>query len=397
MQIDTQLNKIATRSKSDKAAIFNWLMPHFNQQALTECFQRLDGNKAVGIDGMTKEQYGANLSENINNLVNKLKTMSYRPLAVKQVHIPKEGKPGQTRPLGISAFEDKIVQLRMAQILNAIYEPLFSDSSHGFRPGRNCHSALKQLHGYLSWNANEVIIDVDLKNFFGLIQHNALVELLRYKIKDECFIRYIIRMLKAGILDQLDQGNFVLSEEGSPQGNIASPILANVYAHYVIDIWLEQTVLPYLLGKIKAIRYADDIVICVSRHKDADRIVRTLIGRLNKYGLELNLDKTKIISFNKWSKTKQGFFDFLGFTLYLRKSRKRTPMIGVMTSKKRFNAKLQKVKLWCRENRHKARIKSLWQTFSAKLRDILSIIVYLLIMRRYENLCIRPRRYSFIG
>lgn len=172
-------------------------------------------------------------------------------------------------------------------------------------------------------------------------------------------------MLKAGILDQ---GNFIKSEEGSPQGNIASPILANIYAHYVVDSWLEQTVPQYLHGRIKMVRYADDIVICLSKHRDTNRVVTALTSRLNRYSLELNIDKTKVISFDKWNKAKQESFDFLGFTLYLCKSRKGTPMVGIMTAKDRFSAKLQKVKLWCRENRHRAKLRALWQTFNAKLR-----------------------------
>jgi len=267
--METKLNKIMELSNKNCEVRFKWLMPHFKKEVLISCFHELDGKKAVGIDGITKEEYSKNLEENIDELIKKMKSMSYRPKAVKEVLIPKEGKKGETRPLGISSFEDKIVQLLMAKILEAIYEPIFKKCSYGFRPGKSCHTAIKALHRHLRNRYNEIVIDVDLKNFFGKIQHDKLIEFLRIKIKDEGFIRYISRMLKAGIFKE---GRFETSEEGSPQGNIVSPILSNIYAHYVIDTWIEDIAPKYTRNEIKSFRYADDMVICCYYRSDSVKL-----------------------------------------------------------------------------------------------------------------------------
>ncbi len=363
----TKLNRIAKLSSEDTEMEFKWLMPHINKESLTGCFHALDGKKAVGIDRVTKETYGKNLEENIEVLLSKMKTMSYRPQAVREVRIPKEGAPGATRPLGISVFEDKIVQLQMSRILEAIYEPIFRECSYGFRPNRSCHTAIKALFSHLSSRENEIIIDVDLKNFFGLIQHEILLNFLRRKIKDERFIRYVARMLKAGIFKE---GQFEVSEEGSPQGNICSPILSNIYAHYVMDVWLEDVVPEHTRRMIKSFRYADDQVICCADHNDAIRVQRALKKRLTKFGLELNTEKTKTVKFNKkeYPKIKQGSFGYLGFTFYIRLTRKGRPHVAVKTSRKRFCAKLKRVKQWCRQNRHKHKLLKLWKVFNSKLR-----------------------------
>ena len=365
---DTKLNRIAELSSHDHDMKFNWLMPHFNKESMIGCFHELDGKKAVGIDGVTKEQYGANLEENIDNLLSRMKSMAYKPQAVREVLIPKEGGgAGATRPLGISAFEDKIVQLQMSKILKAIYEPLFRECSFGFRSGRSCHTAIKALFRHLGVESCERIIDVDLKNYFGLIQHNILLEFLRRKINDERFIRYVARMLKAGILKD---GRFEVSDEGSPQGNICSPVLSNIYAHYVLDVWLEDVVPAHTRSTVVSFRYADDQVICCKYRSDAVKVLKALKLRLNKYGLELNAEKTKLVMFDKWAfpKIKQDTFNFLGFTFYIRKSRKGHTHIALKTERRRFYAKLRRVNIWCRTNRNKQKLLQLWSTFNAKLR-----------------------------
>ena len=198
---------------------YNCLMPHFNEESLTRCFYELDGKKAVGIDQQTKEEYGKNLPANIKKLVSRMKSMAYIPSPVREVLIPK-GNRG-LRPLGISNFEDKIVQLMMSKVLEAIYEPIFHDFSFGFRRGRSCHQAVKSCLNHLFAHRAEVVIDVDLENFFGSIDHKKLVAILRMKIKDERFIKYIVRMLKAGVLSD---GDLKRSDEGTPQGSVASPV-----------------------------------------------------------------------------------------------------------------------------------------------------------------------------
>lgn len=296
-----------------------------------------------------------------------MKTMSYRPGPVREVLIPKEGKPGATRPLGISNFEDKLVQLMTSKVLGAIYEPTFRDCSYGFRPGRSCHTAVKALSTYLFKKQCKVVIDVDLKNYFGTINHDKLVEFLRLRIKDDVFIRYIARMLKSGILSD---GAFRMTEEGSPQGNVASPILTNIFAHYVIDCWFEDVVKKHLKKPAALFRYCDDMVICCEDEEDAERVMVALNNRLKKFSLELNLDKTKTVSFNKRAfdvGIDQGCFDFLGFTFYIAHSRSGNVTVKLKTSRKRVRSKLKKVKDWMRSYRDRYKLKPLWLLFTSKL------------------------------
>lgn len=213
---------------------------------------------------------------------------------MKRVMIPKEN--GKTRSLGISVFEDKMVQKMTQRILEAIYDPIFKDCSYGFRPKRNCHDAVKALRQHLYLNNIQTIIDVDLENFFNTIDHDVLKELLRRKIKEPVFMRYLVRMLKAGVLTK---GEFSMSEEGVPQGNITSPILSNIFAHYIIDVWFTDIVPQYCRGKVKIFRYADDAVICCEYEEDAIKVKAALAKRLTKYKLKLNEEKTKMISFSK--------------------------------------------------------------------------------------------------
>jgi RNA-directed DNA polymerase len=364
---ETKLLRISKLSSEDPKMEFKWLMPHFNKGSLISCFNMLSGRKAVGIDGKTKEDYKTKLEENIENLINKMKQMAYRPAPVREVLIPKDGQKKKFRPLGISNFEDKIIQLMASKILNAIYEPIFQDFSYGFRPGRNCHMAVKDLSTYLYRNQCEVVIDVDLANFFGTINHNKLIQLLRLKIKDERFIRYIVRMLKAGVLSD---GELRKTDEGSPQGSVVSPVLANIFAHYAIDIWFENTVKTNLKGKAAIFRYCDDMVICCEYQYDAGRIVKALNGRLERFSLKLNKDKTKVVPFKKrdFDKgIKQGAFDFLGFTYYIARSRKGGVTVKLKTSTKRLRTKLKNVKIWMKRYRHTAKLKDLWRKYCTKL------------------------------
>jgi len=294
--------------------VFNQLMHHFNKENLLSWYHSLKGNAAVGIDGMTKEKYGENLDENLEALLKKLKSMSYIPGPGRQTLIPKEGSGGGTRPLGIGNFEDKIVQKGVQKILEAIYEPLFWNSSYGFRPKLGCHDALKALRKHLYSNSVRMVIDLDLSNYFGTIDHELLMEQLSKKIQDKRLLRYIRRMLKAGILSD---GELTVSDEGVPQGSVCSPILANIYAHYTLDEWVNVMVKGHCKGNVEIFRYADDAVICCEKAKDAEGIRVTLPKRLAKYKLKLNEDKTKIIKFNRFEKENSRSFDFLGFTFYL--------------------------------------------------------------------------------
>lgn len=364
----TKLNKIALLSRSDPNRSFESLMHHFNEESLKECFYELDGKKAVGIDGIDKETYGKDLNQNIAKLISSMKAMAYRPGPVKEVLIPKEGKPGATRPLGISGFEDKIVQKMMQQILESIYDPLFLECSYGFRPGRGCHDAIRALQHHLHNNAIQTIIDIDLKNFFGTIDHRILESILKEKIKDTKFIRYINRMFKAGVLSN---GDMVMSDEGVPQGSICSPVLSNIFAHYAIDLWIEDMVKPNCKGKVTLFRYADDAIICCQYDGDALRIRKALTKRLEKFKLELNEEKTKQVPFDKRliaQGIEQGTFDFLGFTFYWGKAKSGRIIPKLKTKAKTMRSKLNKVKEWIKKVKDKIPLKQIWKTFIAKLR-----------------------------
>lgn len=364
----TKLERIALLSKQDPRRSFESLMHHFNEESLKECFNELDGKKALGVDGVDKESYGKDLDQNISMLIAKMKAMAYRPGPVREVLIPKDGKPGATRPLGISGFEDKIVQKMMQQILESIYEPLFLECSYGFRPGKGCHDAIKDLQHYLYASEIQTVIDIDLKNFFGTIDHEILEGILKEKIKDTKFMRYINKMFKAGVLSD---GDLVMSDEGVPQGSICSPILSNVFAHYAIDLWIEEMVKPHCKGQVKLFRYADDAIICCQYSKDAEKIRKSLGKRLEKYKLELNEEKTKQISFDKRlvaQGVKQGTFDFLGFTFYWGKARSGRVIPKLKTKAKTMKSKLIKVKEWIQKTKDRKPLSQIWKTFVSKLR-----------------------------
>jgi group II intron reverse transcriptase/maturase len=365
---EMKLKRIAALSAANPEMVFTNLVYLFNEESLRKCFHELNGRKASGSDGIDKDTYGMKLDENLKDLVSRMKRMAYIPSAVRQVLIPKEGKPNATRPLGISNFEDKIVQKMMHKILESIYEPLFYSNSYGFRPNRGCHDAIEILHAHLSTHVVESVIDVDLSNFFGSISHREVMKVIQKKVRDPRIIRYLIRMFKSGVLAD---GELTVSDEGVPQGSGCSPIIANIFAHEVIDEWMEKTVKAHCAGEVKMVRYADDIVICCQYNRDAERIKIALAKRLAKYELKLNEDKTKLVKFSRHKQKrgiKQETFDFLGFTFFFGKSRKGFYVIKVKTIGKRFSSKLKKVNDWARAIRNKMSLKQIMKTACAKAR-----------------------------
>ncbi len=364
----TKLARIAWLSGRDRGRRFDCLMHHIDRETLTACFHELDRKKAVGADGITKEEYGAKLDANLTNLLDRMKRMAYKPGPSRQVLIPKEGKPGATRPLAISNFEDKLVAKAMAKVLEKVYEPIFLGCSYGFRPEMSCHDAIRALQHHLFSHPVATVIDVDLANYFGSIRPDQLLNILRLKISDERFLRYIARLLKAGVL--ID-GELTVSDEGVPQGSPCSPVLANVFAHYVVDEWFETVVKSHCQGRVELFRYCDDMVICCASEKDAARIKVALGRRLEKYGLAMNEEKTKLVPFSKGKAVQgqcQGTFDFLGFSLYLAKSRKGWFVPKLRSSRKRLKTKLKRVNEWARNNRSRMRLKELWDLFRLKIR-----------------------------
>lgn len=362
----TKLKRIAELSQRDYKLVFNNLMHLFNMESLRGCFCELDGKKALGADGVSKDKYKVELESNLQGLLGRMKRMAYIPAAVRKVLIPKEGKAGATRPLGISNFEDKVVQKMVQKVLESIYEPLFKDCSYGFRPDRGCHTAIKALGKYLYYHETEAVIDVDMSNFFGSINHRMLLDMLRSKISDSKFMRYIARMFKAGVLAD---GELTISDEGVPQGSVCSPVLANIFAHYVLDTWFEEEIKPHY--KTEMFRYADDVVI-VCRHQDqVEQIKIALQKRLADFKLKLNEDKTKLVEFSKEKARKgdqQESFDFLGFTFYLGRSQRGIVIPKLKTNGKRMRAKLKKVNQWAREIRSRVELKTMWKIAIAKLR-----------------------------
>ncbi len=403
----TKLKGIAWLSARDPHKRFDCLMHLFNEESLAARFHELDGRKAVGVDGVTKAEYGTCLEANLEALVERMKRMAYRPGPVRKVLIRKEGKPGATRPLGISNFEDKLVQGMMHQVLEAIYEPQFLDCSYGFRPGRGAHDAIRALHQHLHRHKVETVIDVDLARFFDTIDRDMLLELVSERVADPRLLRYLSRMFKAGVLAQ---GDLEVSDTGVVQGSLCSPILANIFAHHVIDSWFEETVKRHCAGRVALFRYADDLVICCRYARDAERIRKALGQRLAKYHLALNEEKTRLVSFarpNGGERKRRAVFDFLGFTFYWGRSRRGYPIPKVKTSGKRLRAALKRVQLWARAMRSRERLLTLWRTFCAKVRGhlryygvsfnqrALSVFVYYATRIMYKWLNRRSQRRSY--
>ena len=351
------------REASLKGEKLRNLMIHFNERNLAQCFHDLDINKAVGIDRITKEEYGRDLKFNLQNLVGRLKSLSYRPKPSRQVLIPKAN--GKLRPLAISSLEDKIIQLMFKKLLEAVYEPVFLNCSYGFRPGRSAHDAIKDLNNTVFPEFKSFIIDVDLENYFNEIPHDKLVAILGMKISDERFLRYISRLLKSGIMIN---GSSVPTRRGSSQGSICSPVLANIYAHYCVDSWFEQIKVG-LRGRAHMVRFADDIRICLTNKNEVERVLKGLKARLKRFGLKLNDDKTSVVTLDRKAPRKgQTTLKFLGFEFYIGATRKGKPVVKIKTAGKTLRRSLKELNKWIKENRNRQRMKLLWAIFCSKIR-----------------------------
>jgi group II intron reverse transcriptase/maturase len=323
-----------------------------NEAALGRAFTRIRKDAAVGVDGISKEQYGQHLEENLRGLHEQLRSMRYRHQPIRRVHIPKGN--GKTRPIGISSVEDKIVQGALREVLEAIYEQDFLECSYGFRPNRSAHDALRALNRMVSHEGITVILEADIQAFFDSIDRRKLLELLQIRVADPPLLRLLGKCLHVGVLDGEE---FNEPGEGTAQGSIISPMFGNVYLHYVLDIWFECEIKPRLKGRARLIRYADDFVIGFERQHDAERVLKVLHKRMAKYGLTLHPDKTRLIPFarpryGENGRSGTGTFDFLGFTMYWRKSLRGRWQPGMKTSKARAQKFLQGLGDWCRRHRH---------------------------------------------
>ena len=332
--------------QSRKYTKLQTLMHHINKESLKDEHRKMNPKKAVGIDGVTKGIYEENLEGNLDGLIERMRKMRYRPKPTRLVEIPKEN--GGTRILGISSYEDKLVEGIMGDILSLIYEERFYDCSYGFRPRRSMHQAIGVINHSLMFEKINYVIDCDIKGFFDNIDHKWMTQFLENDIEDKKFIRYVVRFLKSGIMAD---GEYQANNIGTKQGNKMSPVLANIYLHYALDSWFEIGVKRAVKGNVRLVRFADDFVILCQKQEEASMILETLEERLAKFGLELNKDKTKIIPFGRKEGTKQTF-DFLGFTFINGKSRIGKYKVHIQTSKKKMKKSKMKIKLWLKENMH---------------------------------------------
>ena len=369
--VTTKLLQIAERARRDSKARFSSLFHLLNEELLRECFQQLSVSSVAGVDEITKAGYAEELEANLPDLVGRLHRMAYRPQPVRRVYIPKPGTD-KLRPIGIPALEDKLVQAGLRKILGAIYEQDFIEDSYGFRPGRSCHDALRTLGQTIDFGAINYIVEADLKSFFDSVDRSWLSRFLEHRIADKRVLRLITRFLKAGVMED---GAVHVSETGTVQGGVISPLLSNLYLHYALDLWFERVFRKSCTGTARLTRFADDFVACFQNKEDAERFQAALIERLAKFGLEIEPAKTKMLEFGAeaLAKAKAGgrkpeTFDFLGFTHYCSTTRDgKRFRVKRKTSAKKFRVKLAAIKEWLKRNRTKP-TRWIWEQVAAKLR-----------------------------
>lgn len=342
-----KLAKVMELARKDPGLRLRSLAHVLDEHLLTRSFHQLRRDAAVGVDEVTKEEYGRDLAVNIRSLHERMKTARYRHQPIRRVHIPKAN--GKLRPLGISCTEDKVVQGALTTLLTAIYEPVFQECSYGSRPGRSAHDAIKALHGItgeVTW-----ILEADIEAYFDSIDRKKLMDELRRRIDDESLLRLIGKCLHVGVLEEEAYSE---PETGTVQGSALSPLLGNVYLHYALDEWFMRDVVPRLKQPAKLIRYMDDFVIGFGCKEDADRVLRVLPQRLGRYGLRLSHEKTRLIPFSRPRGDEDGrgngTFDFLGFTWYW--GRRNGWGVRVKTRTDRIRRALVAIAAWCRQHRH---------------------------------------------
>jgi RNA-directed DNA polymerase len=348
----TKLERVSWRSKIDPKIVFNSLGHIITEDLLHEAYAYLSARKAVGIDNVTKEQYGKDLVANIGQLIIKIRRGKYRPQASRIVQIPKED--GSCRPLAISCFEDKIVQWAVSKILEAVYEPLFLPYSYGFRPKLNCHEALREAMHSSHVFKDGALVEIDIRKCFNRIPHKPLMEFLKEKISDSRFLKLIEKLITA---PTIEDGNAVPSMVGCPQGSIVSPILCNIFLHHVVDEWFDKVSRTHLKGGANLVRYADDMVFFFERKEDAKRIFNVLGKRLDKYGLEMHEEKSALLPSGSYCAQRMALkgermptFKFLGFTCYWGKARAGFWRLKLKSRSDRYTCTLKRLKVFLREN-----------------------------------------------
>jgi len=366
LDISTKLERIAKLAKEIRGASLNTLAHHIDVKWLREAHRRTRKDGARGVDGQGAKQYGEQLEENLQSLLDRAKSGRYWAPPVRRVHIPK-GDGTETRPIGIPTFEDKVLQRAVAMVIGEVYEQEFYDFSYGFRPGRSAHQALEALQNTAVRMGGGWIVEVDIKKFFDTVDHAYLREILQRRIGDRVLLRLIGKWLNAGVLEGL---NLSYPDEGTPQGGVISPLLANIYLHDVLDGWFVRDVQPTLEGQAALIRYADDFVVLFSHKHDAERFLAVLPKRFGKYGLTLHPDKTRLVPFGRPDRSDKDegprTFNLLGFTHYWALSRRGNWFVKQETAKDRFRRSLRRFYDWCRWNRHEP-VKTQHLTLTKKL------------------------------
>jgi group II intron reverse transcriptase/maturase len=371
--VSTKQQRIAELAKRLPQEGFTSLNHYLSLAWLLEAFSRTRKDAAPGVDGQTADEYGLHLVENLRGLLDRAKSGTYRAPPVRRVHIPK-GTGTETRPLGIPTLEDKVLQRAVVMVLEPLYEQDFLDCSFGFRPGRSAHQALESFWQQAMALGGGWVVEVDIRKFFDTLDHAHLRALLQQRVRDGVLLRLIGKWLNAGILEG---GELTFPEAGTPQGGVVSPLLANVYLHYVLDVWFFQEVKPRLKGRAFLVRYADDFVMGFACEEDARRVLDVLPKRFGKYGLTLHPEKTRLVRFTRPDRRpteakapQEGApesFDFLGFTHFWSRSKKGTWMVKRKTARSRFRRAVGKIAQWCRVNLHRPIVEQ-YRALQQKLR-----------------------------
>lgn len=370
--ISTKLERVAKLAREAPTMAFTTLAHHIDIDWMREAHRRTRKDGAPGVDGQTAEQYAANLEDNLQSLLERAKSGTYRAPPVRRVHIPK-GSGAETRPIGIPTFEDKILQRAVVMLLEAIYEQDFLDCSYGFRRGRSAHQALEVLQHQAVIMAGGWVLEVDIRKFFDSLDHKHMVDVLRRRVLDGVLLRLIGKWLRAGVLED---GGITYPEAGSPQGGVVSPMLANLFLHEVLDAWFDREVKPRLSGKAHLIRYADDVVLLFEEEDDARRVLAVLPKRFGKYGLTLHPDKTRLVVFRRPDRLPPvgddaprhpGTFDLLGFTHYWSKSRAGKWVVKRKTAKDRLRRAVRRIVDWGWKHLHDE-VRTQWKALVQKLR-----------------------------
>lgn len=366
----TKLERISELVAQNPRMVFTSLYHLIDADLLKQCHRGMNGRKATGVDKVTKDAYETNLEENLSDLVTRLKRKRYRPQPSLRAYIPKVN--GKMRPLGIAAYEDKLVQDALSRVLSAVFEGRLHDSMHGFRPNRNCHTALRKLNVLIEKGKTNYIVDADIIGYFNNMEHDTILKLVQFRLADPNILWLIKKTLTAGVQEE---GKWHATNKGSEQGNLASPIIANIYMHYALALWFEKIFKPTCRGACGVVIYADDFVATFQYKDEAERFLEMVRKRFKEFGLELEPEKTRLITFGKYaqeSRKRQGLgkpdtFDFLGFTHYCSKSQKGYFRVKRKTSKKKMRLRLAEMNLWIKENRHLP-IRTMFAALNLKLR-----------------------------